>query len=314
MSTGLDRAALARADRRSEAAFKTPRLVIAVLVLPALLLFVAFTAYPVARTFLNSLFEIKPNGSQIFVGLKHFSEIVLSDATFRRAVVNTLVWSTVEPIIDVGLGLLLALALFANVPMSRFFRIAWFTPVLISTVVVAIIWSWLYNYDWGLINVALRAAGLGEFTRSWLGEPSTALVALIIADSWKWTGFNMVVCLAALHSLPSEVLEAADLDSCNWVTKVVFVILPMLRSTILNLFVLAFIGRMKVFDLVWVTTRGGPLWATETASTYTFKRAFEWRTFDLGYPSAVAVVWFLLVVAAVAGLTALFRQRSKLEF
>ncbi len=290
------------------------RLEIAVFLAPALVLFIGFTAYPVARTFYNSLFEIRPNGGESFVGLRNFSEVLLSDNTFRRAVFNTLLWSALEPFIDVGLGLLLALALYAKVPFARFFRIVWFTPVLIATVVVAILWSWIYNFDWGALNLLLRALGLESWTRAWLGDPETALPALIIADSWKWVGFNMVVCLAALHSLPTEVLEAAELDDCGWWAKLVHIVVPMLRTTLLNLLVLAFISRMKVFDLVWITTRGGPLWSTETASTYIYKRAFEWRSFDLGYPSAIAVIWFLVVIAAVIGLTALLRQRERLEF
>lgn len=290
------------------------RVEIAAFLLPALVLFIGFTAYPVVRTFYNSLFEIRPNGLESFVGLRNFTEVLLVDTTFRRAVVNTLVWSAIEPFIDVGVGLLLALALYAKAPFARFFRIAWFTPVLISTVVVAILWSWIYNFDWGALNLLLRALGLDNWAKAWLGDPATALPALIIADSWKWIGFNMVVCLAALHSLPTEVLEAAELDDCGWWAKLVYIIVPMLRATLLNLLVLAFISRMKVFDLVWVTTRGGPLWATETASTYIYKRAFEWRSFDLGYPSAIAVIWFLVVIAAVVGLTAMLRQREKLEF
>lgn len=299
-------------DQGAEA--RAARVEIAAFLLPALLLFAAFTAYPVLRTFYNSLFEIRPNGNQTFVGLENFREVLFADPVFRRAVRNTLIWSTVEPFIDVGLGLLLALALYTRAPFSRFLRIAWFTPVLISTVVVAIIWSWIYNYDWGALNLLLRGLGLDGATRAWLGDPATALPALILADSWKWVGFNMVVCLAALHSLPSEVMEAAELDNCGWWAKLLHVVVPMLRATLLNLLILAFISRMKVFDLVWVTTRGGPLWATETASTYTFKRAFEWRSFDLGYPSAIAVIWFLVVIGAVVLLTALLRQRDRMEF
>ena len=113
----------------------------------------------------------------------------------------------------------------------------------------------------------------------------------------------MVVLLAALHSLPREVIEAAELDNCGWGGKLVFVILPLIRATLLNLIVLSFIGKMKIFDLVWITTKGNPLWATETVSTYVYKRAFEWTTFDLGYPSTIAAVWFVIVLAAVLTLT-----------
>ena len=173
---------------------------------------------------------------------------------------------------------------------------------------------WIYNYDWGPVNVALRALGLQELTRAWLGNPNTALPALIAVTTWMWTGFNMVVLLAALHSLPKEVIEAAELDNCGWGQKLVFVILPLVRPTLLNLVVLSFIGKMKIFDLVWITTKGGPLWSTETVSTYVYKRAFEWSTFDLGYPSTIATVWFVIVLAAVLTLTYAFRLREKLEY
>jgi multiple sugar transport system permease protein/raffinose/stachyose/melibiose transport system permease protein len=173
---------------------------------------------------------------------------------------------------------------------------------------------WIYNYDWGVANVLLRAIGLGDLAHSWLGDPDTALWALIFAHAWKWAGFNMVVCLAALHALPSEVIEAAELDNCGWLKKLWFVIIPMIRPTLVNLLILAFIGKMKVFDLVWIMTQGGPLWSTETVSTYVYKRAFEWNTFDLGYPSAVAAVWFVVVLAFVLCLSLIFRQRERLEY
>jgi ABC-type sugar transport system permease subunit len=124
----------------------------------------------------------------------------------------------------------------------------------------------------------------------------------------------MVVCLAALHSLPREVIEAAELDNCGWFSKLIYIKIPMIRGTLINLLILAFIGKMKVFDLVWIMTKGGPLWSTETLTTYTYKRAFQWNTFDLGYPSAIAVVSFLAVATIVLLMTWLFRRRDRLEF
>ncbi|HWD17577.1 MAG TPA: sugar ABC transporter permease, partial [Casimicrobiaceae bacterium] len=192
--------------------------------------------------------------------------------------------------------------------------IAWFTPVLMSYIVVGIIWVWIYNYDWGAANAILRAVGLGAYVQAWIGDPKLALPSLIFVTTWMWTGFNMVVLLAAMHSLPAEVLEAAELDNCGWAAKLWHVVMPLIRPTILNLVVLSFIGKMKIFDLVWITTKGGPLWSTETVSTYLYKRAFEWSTFDLGYPSTIAVVWFVIVLAGVLGLTWLFRTRERLEY
>ncbi|MGH6945478.1 MAG: carbohydrate ABC transporter permease [Geminicoccaceae bacterium] len=281
---------------------------------PALLFYLAFTAYPVVRTFYNSVHIIKPRGADQFVGLANYVEMLTSDAIFWQAVTNTMIWAIVAPPIDVGTGLILALCLYAKIPFARFFRVAWFTPILISYVVVGIIWMWIYNYDWGLLNALLRALGLDALAHSWLGDPATALGALIVSHTWKWAGFNMVVCLAALSSLPKEVLEAAELDNCGWLKRFWFVMIPMIRPTLVNLLILSFIGKMKVFDLVWIMTQGGPLWSTETVSTYVYKRAFNWNTFDLGYPSAVAVAWFFVVLGTVLALNLLFRQRERLEY
>ena len=118
----------------------------------------------------------------------------------------------------------------------------------------------------------------------------------------------------ALHSLPTEGVEAAGLDRCGWIAKLVVVAVPMIRTTLSGLLILGFIGKMKVFDLIWIMTRGGPLWATETVSTYVYKRAFDWNTFDLGYPSALASVWFAVVLAGVMTLGRLFRQRDRVEY
>ena len=199
---------------------------------------------------------------------------------------------------DLDRNAVLALALYAKIPGARFFRIAWFTPVLMSYIVVGILWVWIYNYDWGPVNVALRAIGLVRaMPAPWLGDPRSRAAVTHPHHQWMWSGFNMVVLLAALHSLPKEVIEAAELDNCGWGQKLIFVILPLTWPTVLNLIMLSFIGKMKIFDLVWITTRGGPLWSTETVSTYVYKRAFEWSTFDLGYPSTIATVWFVIVLA-----------------
>ncbi len=218
--------------------------------------YVLLTVYPVLLTIHSSFFEIRPREPSAFVGWRNYAALA-ADRTFWVAVKHTAVWSVVAPVLELIIGLLLALGLYARVPLGRVFRVAWFSPVLISYVVVAIMWSWLYNYDWGFVNLALRAAGLGHLGRSWLGEPDVALAALIVVDVWKWTPFHMVVCLAALQGLPREVLEASELDNCGWLRKLRHIVVPMIAPTLLGLLVLGFIGKMKVFDLVWLMTQGG---------------------------------------------------------
>jgi ABC-type sugar transport system permease subunit len=281
---------------------------------PALLLYAGFTVYPVLRTFYNSVHVIKPHGIEEFVGLANFTALLHADPVFWKAVGNTAVFAVVATIADVLGGLLLALVLFSRAPLAPLLRVVWFTPVLMSYVVVGIIWVWIYDYDWGLANAILRWLGLGAYEQSWLGDPHTALWSVMATHIWKWLGFNMIIFLAALYALPGEVLGAAELDNCGWLAKLVYIIIPMLRPTIVNLVVLSFIGKMMIFDLVWIMTGGGPLWSTETVSTYVYKRAFDWNTFDLGYPSAIAVLWFVIILVFVVLMTRLLRQRDRLEF
>ena len=203
----------------------------------------------------------------------------------------------------------------ARIPGGRFFRVAWFTPVLMSYVVVGILWLWIYNYDWGPINAGLRAVGLDALARPWLGDPATALPSLIFVTSWMWVGFNMVVLLAAIHSLPREVIEAAELDNCGWLGKLFFVILPMIRATFLNLIVLSMIGKMKIIRPGLDHHQGkSALGDGDRLHLCLQARVSSGRPSDLGYPSTIAAVWFVIVLAAVLGLTWLFRLRGKLEY
>ena len=277
-------------------------------------MYMLFMVYPAVKTLYNSVYAMNPHHAAEFVGLGNFVSLLTKDDVFWRAVRNTALFSFVGTLADVGGGLLLALCLFARVPLARLWRVVWFTPVLISYVVVGIIFTWIYDYDWGVVNTVLRGIGLGRFAHAWLGDPGTALWAVLAAQIWKWLGFNMIVFLAALHALPSDILGAADLDNCGWAAKLRYIILPMLWPTVATLLVLSLIGKMLVFDVVWMMTRGGPLWSTETVSTYVYKRAFNWNTFDLGYPSAMSVLWFILILAFVALVTGLMRQRDKIEF
>ena len=188
---------------------RTSRATLLAFLVPAVAIFALFTVYPVLRTIFNSAQTLGPTGKATFVGLHNFEEILFRDKIFWKAVGNTAIFTICGTIADVVGGLLLALCLFAGAPMSRLLRVIWFTPVLMSYVVVGIIWTWLYDYDWGLINQMLRWIGLGAFEQSWLGDPSTALWAVLVTHLWKWLGFNMIICLAALSALPKEVLGAA---------------------------------------------------------------------------------------------------------
>ena len=267
-------------------------------------------------TFYNSVHTLRMDlGMQSeYVGLEHFRELVSGDDVFWKASRNSLTWAVVAPLVDMPLALALALLLYRRVPFARFFRTVWFTPVLMSYPVVGVIWLWVYNYDWGMANLVLRAVGLGHFAQAWLATPATALPALILVTTWMFAGFNMVVLLAAIHAIPSDYLEAASIDGARAWQRTTRIMIPLLRPTIVNLVILDFIGKMKQFALVWVMTRGGPMWGTETVATYVVKRAFEWKTLDLGYPSAIAVIWFVIIFGLSLLLTRVLQRREALEF
>jgi ABC-type sugar transport system permease subunit len=289
---------------------------IALFVGPTLALYLAVVIYPILVTFYNSVHTLRMDlGMQYeFVGLEHFREILTSDDVFWKAAGNSLTWGIVAPLVDIPLALVLALVLASRVPFARFFRTVWFTPVLMSYPVVGVIWLWVYNYDWGMVNLVLRAVGLGQYAQAWLASPATALPALILVTTWMFAGFNMVVLLAAIHAIPAEYLEAARVDGASGRQRTWHIVIPLIRPTLVNLAILDFIGKMKQFALVWVMTRGGPMWGTETVATYVIKRAFEWKTLDLGYPSAIAVLWFVIIFGLSYGLTRLLQRLEALQF
>jgi ABC-type sugar transport system permease subunit len=289
---------------------------IAMFLCPALFFYFAFIIYPVLVTFFNSFHILRQDLGLTyqFVGLQHFKEILSSDEVFWKAAGNSLTWGIVAPLIDMPLALTLALVLHAKVPFARFFRTVWFTPLLMSYPVVGVIWLWVYNYDWGMANLLLRIIGLGRYAEAWLANPTTALPALILVTTWMFTGFHMVVLLTAIHTIPQEYIEAAWVDGANRWQRTFHIVIPLLRPTLVNLAILDFIGKMKQFALVWVMTRGGPMRGTETVATYVIKRAFEWKTLDLGYPSAIAVIWFVIIFGLSFGLTRFLQRREALEF
>jgi ABC-type sugar transport system permease subunit len=304
------------APRASRQAFRRPWGSIAMFIGPALFLYFLLIIVPVGMTFFNSVHILRMDlgMKREWVGLQHYIKLLAEDEIFRMAVKNSFIWAIFASVVDIPFALLLALILYTKLPLTRLFRISWFTPMLVSWVVVGFIFRWVYNYDWGVVNTVLRGVGLEAWVRNWLGDPKTALLSLMVITMWKFLGFNMVIFLAALSSIPDDLVDAARIDGCNRGQLVFHVVIPLIRSTAVNLLILAFIGKMKQFALVWVSTMGGPMHYTETVATYVQNRAFNWRTLDLGYPSAIAVIWFIVILAVTVLFTRTLQRREVLEF
>lgn len=290
---------------------------VAIFLGPALLFFSVFIIYPIFASLTFSFFKIETTQAKTitdFVGFNNFLEVI-KDQVFWKSAKNTLIWSFTSPFLEIPIGLLLALYLKKGTNLTKVLRVLWFAPVLIPQIVTGIIWAWIYNFDWGLLNKILSIMNLEFLITAWLGNPKTALPALIAVTTWTWIGFNMVILLAAVSSIPGEVLESAKLDGAKSYQVLFKIIIPLITPVLVSLMILCFIGKMKVFDLVWVTTQGGPMWATETVATYTVKRAFYWATFEKGYPSAIATIWFIIILTvSVVTTTIMIKRKEALEY
>jgi multiple sugar transport system permease protein/raffinose/stachyose/melibiose transport system permease protein len=243
-----------------------------------------------------------------FAGLQNYRNL-LADDIFRTAVRNTAIWGLVGPSLEMVTSLTLAILIYFRVPLHRFYRTAWFTPVLVSGVIVGLVFRWFFNYQWGLLNVGLRAIGLDALAVDWLGRADTPLWAVIFVHWWATFGNSFVFLLAGLTAVPEELLEAAYIDGASRLQAVFGVLLPILRPTAVTILILSFIGKMRAFNVVWVLTGGGPIHASETVATYVQRRAFGWSSPDLGYPSAMAVTWFGVVLVGVGLINRWLRSR-----
>lgn len=280
-------------------------------VAPALALIGVFFFLPVLAGLLLSLtdFDIYAIGDPStvrFVGLRNYARL-LSDAVFWRALGNTFVYVLVGGPLSVALSL--GAALLLNARLVRFkglFRTIYFAPVVTTLVAVAVVWRYLYHPRVGLLNLALGAIGVSPV--DWLGDPRWAIPAIIVMAAWKNFGYNMIILLAGLQTIPESLYEAARLDGAGWWRQLVSVTLPMLRPTALFVGLMTMIGYFQIFAEPYVMTGGGgPLNATLTVVMLMYKEGFRW--WNMGTAAAVAFVLFVIVFAATSLQLALQRGR-----
>ena len=230
-----------------------------------------------------------------------------NDALMWKSLGHNLIWIALGTLTPVVIGLLKATLVWGS-PVGRvIFRTVFFMPVVLAPVVVGMIWSWIYHPIFGPINVALRAVGLGNVARGWLGDLNYALYALLLAGLWAYFGFCFVILLAALQNVDLEVHDAAKIDGANAWQRLFYVTVPQLAPMLTMLTAYTLIGGFNVFDIVYIMTKGGPANATEVLATYTYKMAFMQN--QVGYAAALTmVITVLSVVASYIFIT--LRERS----
>ena len=275
--------------------------------LPAFAVYAAFALYPLGRAAQFSLFEWRGFGASTFVGLQNYVDLA-GDAAFRAAIGNALVLIVFYAVIPLVVGLVLAAILRrGQVRGMGFFRTVIFLPQVIALVVVAVAWRQIYS-PVGPLNQLLDAVGLGALARGWLGDPSTALIAVGVIGTWIEMGLVMLLMLSGMSRIPQELFEAARLDGAGPVKEFFAIILPAVRGEITVALVLTIIAALKTFDLVYMTTSGGPGNSTTVPSYEVYFRAFDLR--EVGSASAVAIVLTVLIFAINVGVTRIGERES----
>jgi raffinose/stachyose/melibiose transport system permease protein len=259
--------------------------------LPALALYAMFVLFPIVQAARFSLFDW--NGLEAldqFVGLANF-ERALADPVFLGAVSHNAFIVILSLGVQIPIAIGLALMLNRRFRGRAILRLIFFAPYVVAEVITAIVWSLLLQPN-GLAEHFLAAIGLGDAYHPWLANPGTVLIAMFFIITWKYFGFHMILLLAGLQGIPREIEEAAAIDGASRWQGIRYIILPLLGPTIRVSVFLSIIGSLQLFDLVWVTTRGGPVNASNTMGVYMFDRGFV--RFQFGYGSAVAVILFIL--------------------
>jgi len=279
--------------------------------LPATLFLAAFLIYPVCTMLLYSFEEVNIGtlltGDIPFVGLTNYHTI-LTDPVFRSALGVSLMFTLGSLVFQFSLGFLLALLFSKPLPLVGIMRgsimIAWMLPIVVS----GTIFKWMFQSDAGIINYGLQSIRVIHSPIGWLSDPKIALWAVIVANVWIGIPFNMALLLAGLQGISASLYEAATVDGANAFNRFLRITLPLMRSTSLTVLMLGFIYTLNVFDLIFVMTGGGPVNATQVMPMYAYQVAFQ--QFDLGSGSAVAVLIFLVLLAASALYLFLIRQEE----
>lgn len=266
-------------------------------VIPAVLLFCVFFVLPVAAGFLLSLtdFDIYALGSPEtvrLVGLRNFGDM-LQNPAFWQALRNTLFFVVVGGPLSVIASLAAALLLSAKlVRLRTLFRTIYFAPVVTSLVAVAIVWRYLYHPRYGLLNAMLGTVGIGPI--DWLGDPKWAMPAIVLLAVWRSFGYNMLIFLAGLQSIPEDLYEAAEVDGAGFWWKFRHVTLPGLAPTFLFVSITTMIGYFQLFAEPYVMTQGGPLGATRSLMLFLYEEGFRW--WRMGTSSTIAVLLFIVTL------------------
>lgn len=279
---------------------KVSKTTIGVFILPALILYVAIVFVPIVVSFYTGMLDWNGIGESKFVGLDNYKTILFDDPLFWPAVRRTLLYA-VASMIEIPFCLMMAVLLNRYVRKSNTLVSIYFTPVILSVVVIGQLWKTIYNPTsmGGMLNQLLTSVGLESWTHTWLSEPNIAIYCIYFVSLWQYFGYHLLIQFTGVQNIPNEIYEAAKIDGADGFKADRYITLPMIVPIFKISIVLAFIGSLQSFDMIWVMTGGGPAHATDVIATYMYTSSFLSQKFGYGSALASLLVVLCLVVTVI---------------
>ncbi len=274
------------------------KLAIILFLIPAVVLFVGIIIVPMLCSGYYSLLEWDGITDGVFVGIENYIHM-FQDETFQRTVVHMLILAVCAVCVQLPIALLLALILASRVKGEKFFVTVFFIPVMMSTVVIGQLWLKIYNPQYGLLNSLLKAVGLEELCKAWLGAQETVLMAVFIPMIWQYVGYHMLLLYAGIKSGSQDINEAARIDGANNRQIATYITVPLLKPVLRVCTIFAITGAFKAFDLIYVLTNGGPAHASEVPSTLMFTNIFMKNKYGAGSSIAMFIIFVCFFAAIV---------------
>lgn len=256
-----------------------------------LVIFIIWVIAPMFYSFYLSLTDWDGLSEPSFIGFRNYTRL-FGDPVFRICLLNNVKWVIAFITVPVVMGLALAMALNRDIPGARAIKSAFYSPYILSLVVIGLVFSWIYHPASGLLNSFLRAIGLGQFATGWLSDPKLVTWCIIVPAIWRQVGYVMTLYLAGLQGVDPALLDAAQVDGANSWQVFRHVILPLLNPVTVVVVVISIIDSLRSFDLVFVMTRGGPANASSVLANFMYISAFN--NYKMGYGAAIAVVLFVI--------------------
>ncbi|NLJ31655.1 MAG: sugar ABC transporter permease [Clostridiales bacterium] len=281
---------------------------IALFVLPAFLIYLCFLLVPIIYNIVISMYSTNLMSPGTFVGFRNYVNLFTQDSTFVQALGNNVLMVIGSLIAHMPLALLFANILFNKIKGGSFFQTVFFLPCVICGVAIGLMWTFMYNSQFGLVNKLLSLIGLGRFSQDWLANPNTAIFAIIVVVMWQYVGYHMIIQLAAMKNIPRSLYEAAAIDGASKWRQFCSITLPLIKNVLRIDAVLIITGSLKYYDLIAVMTGGGPNHATELLSTYMYYQGF--RTLKYGYSAAIGMILLILCVLSLVLSNMVFKSED----